>query len=209
MAGDMVTMAQGGAVTMFRTASAAGAPPLPTEATLWAEMAVSVGGRDLEDLNVGLRPGLKMSGQVQFNGGAERPTADQLPGLALVLEPADFRPGVSQGRGRVESSGNFSTVGVPPGRYFVRVLGGFRNWTFHSAMVNGRDASVTPVDIDGGDINGVVINFTDRPSELSGQVQTESGSPEAVSVLVFPAEQAAWTLVANALLNLDEVLTKE
>jgi hypothetical protein len=60
-------------------------------------------------------------------------------------------------------------------------------------MVNGRDASVTPVELDGGDVNGVVINFTDRPSELSGQVQMESGKPEAVTVLVFPAEQNAWT----------------
>jgi hypothetical protein len=73
------------------------------------------------------------------------------------------------------------------------VMGAPRNWTFHSAMVNGRDASVTPVELDGGDVNGVVINFTDRPSELSGQVQMESGQLDAVTVLVFPAEQAAWT----------------
>jgi hypothetical protein len=193
MGGDMVTMAQGGAVTMFRATSAAGAPPLPADATLWTEMALSVGGRDLEDINVGLRPGLKVSGQLQFNGGAERPTPDQLPAIGLMLEPADFRPGLSQGRGRVESSGSFSTVGVPAGRYFLRVMGAPRNWTFHSAMVNGRDASVTPVELDGGDVNGVVINFTDRPSELSGQVQMESGQLDAVTVLVFPAEQAAWT----------------
>jgi hypothetical protein len=38
----------------------------------------------------------------------------------------------------------------------------------------------------------VVIAFTDRPSELSGDVTVETGSPEAMSVLVFPAEQSAW-----------------
>ena len=191
--GEMTTMAQGGAVMTVRMASASAAAPLPTESTLWTEMALAVGGRDIADINLGLRPGVKMTGQLQFTGGAQRPTPDQLPAIALVLEPADFRPGLMQGRGRVEASGNFATVGVPPGRYFVRVMGAPQGWTFHSAMVNGRDASVTPVEVDGGDINGVMINFTDRPSELSGQVQVESGQAEAVTVLVFPAEQQAWT----------------
>lgn len=193
MPSEVTTMSQGGAVMTVRMASVGAAAPLPTEATLWTEMALAVGNRDVEDINIGLRPGAKLSGQVQFNGAAQRPGPDQLPGIGIVLEPADFRPGLMQGRGRVEGSGNFATVGVAPGRYFVRVLGGPQGWTFHSAIVNGRDASVTPVEIEGGDINGVTINFTDRPSELSGQVQTETGQPEAVTVLVFPAEQQAWT----------------
>ncbi len=193
MPGEMTTMAQGGAVMTVRMASVSSAAPLPAEPTLWTEMALAVGTRDVEDVNVGLRPGAKMSGQLQFTGGAQRPAPDQLPGIGIVLEPADFRPGLMQGRGRVESSGNFATVGVPPGRYFVRVMGVPQGWTFHSAMVNGRDASVTPVEIESGDINGVTINFTDRPSEVSGQVQMETGQPEAVTVLVFPAEQQAWT----------------
>ena len=38
-----------------------------------------------------------------------------------------------------------------------------------------------------------MITFTDRPTDLSGQVSLESGSPEAISVLVFPSDQTAWT----------------
>jgi hypothetical protein len=60
-------------------------------------------------------------------------------------------------------------------------------------MVNGRDASIYPVDLESNDLSGVMITFTDRPSEVSGQVSTDSGAPEALSVLVFPADQAAWT----------------
>lgn len=187
------TFQQGGNVMVIRSAVANTSAPLPTDPTLWAEMNVSVGSRDLPDLTVGLRPGVKVTGLVQFNGATERPAGDRLPGINLFLEPAEVRPGLSQGRGRIESSGQFSTVGVPPGRYFIRVAGAPQGWTFHSAMVAGRDASVTPIEIEGNDIGGVSVVFTDRPSELSGDVSVQNGTPDAISVLVFPTDSSAWT----------------
>ena len=115
----------------------------------------------------------------------------------MTLEPADPRPGVSTVRGRVETSGQFATMGVPPGRYFLRVNAGLQGWTFQSATVNGRDASVVPIDLESADLGGVMITFTDHPSELSGQVSSE-GPPEATTVLVFPAESAAWVGYGNS-----------
>ena len=175
---ETVTMQQGGNVMVFRSSSANLAAPLPTEPTYWTEMSVSVGSRDLTELTVGLRPGVKVTGMVQFNGGAERPASDRLPSIGLSLESADVRPGLTtNGRGRVDPSGQFSTVGVPPGKYFIRVAGAPAGWTFHSAMVNGRDASVTPIELEGGDVSGVVIAFTDKPSQLTGDVTVDSGAP--------------------------------
>ena len=191
-AGDTQRIVQGDSVMVFRTTTTSNAPPLPNEATLWAEMTLSVGARDVTDVSVGLRPGMKVTGMVQFNGAAERPTPDRMGSIAVTLEPADVRPGVSNARGRIEPSGQFSTVGVPPGRYFIRVGGAYQGWTFHSAQAGGRDASVVAVDLDSSDLGGVILSFTDRPSELSGQVQVD-GPAEATTVLVFPAEQAAWT----------------
>jgi hypothetical protein len=196
MGGNLVeaTVSQGGAVYVTRSVSASGAPPLPTEPTLWAEMSLSVGTKDLTDVPVGLRPGIKMTGTVQFNGTAERPPADRLSGaIGVVIEPADPRPGVSSVSGRVESSGQFATMGVPPGPYFVRVKAGLQGWTLQSVMVNGRDASVVPIDFESADIGGAAITFTDRPSELSGQVSSDgNGALDAATVLVFPAEESAW-----------------
>jgi hypothetical protein len=51
---------------------------------------------------------------------------------------------------------------------------------------------VVAVDLESNDLTGVTINFTDQPSELSGQVQGE-GQLEGTAVIVFPADQAAWT----------------
>jgi hypothetical protein len=125
-----------------------------------------------------------MSGMVHFNGTTERPTSQALGSLSIVLTPADVRPGVQPARGRTESTGTFATSGVPPGKYLVSVQGGFPNWTFQSAMVNGRDASIYPVDVESNDLGGVMINFTDRPSDISGQVSADrlAGSAERAGV---------------------------
>ena len=183
----------GTATFVVRGELASSAAPVSTTPTLWAEMTVAVGAKDISDLAVGLRPGVKMSGMVQFNGATERPTAQALGSLSITLTPADVRPGVQPARGRTETTGTFATSGVPPGKYLVSVQGGFQNWTFQSAMVNGRDASIYPVDIESNDLSGVMINFTDRPSDISGQVSADTEKPEAMSVLVFPADQASWT----------------
>jgi Carboxypeptidase regulatory-like domain len=187
------TFGGGGMVVVTRTLVNNGTAPLPTAPTLWAEMTVAVGTRDISDLTVGLRPGLKVNGIVQFNGAAERPANDRLSTIGITLTPADALPGQIMGRGRAEASGQFTTVGLAPGRYLINVQGGFPGWTFHSAMVNGRDASIYPIDLESGDISGVVIAFTDRPSELSGDVVADGAALEAMTVLVFPSEQREWT----------------
>jgi hypothetical protein len=186
-------IAQGGAVSVTRSVTASGPPPpLPTDATLWAELNLSVGMKDLTDVPVNLREGVKITGSVRFNGSAVPPAPEDLGGaIGIVLEPADARAGLSNAAGRVESSGQFATVGVPPGRYFVRIRSGLSGWTLQAVLANGRDASVVPVDIS-DDLGGVQIVFTDRPSELSGQVTWEGSSPEGATVLVFPADSSAW-----------------
>lgn len=190
--GEVTTFTQGDRVVVTRTmVSASGFPPLPTDPTLWAEMTVTVGAKDLADIPLSLRPGIRVTGMVQFNGGAERPAADRLNSIGIMLEPADPQPGVSGGRGRIETTGVFATMGVPPGRYFVRVNGSYPGWSLHSVQVGGRDASVVAIDLESSDLSGAMVVFTDRPSELSGQVQSD-GPLDAATVLVFPAESSAW-----------------
>jgi hypothetical protein len=58
--------------------------------------------------------------------------------------------------------------------------------------MGGRDVTDTPLDIESGDVNGVMLSFTDRPTQLSGNVTAESGSPEGATVIVFPTDPSAW-----------------
>jgi hypothetical protein len=65
---------------------------------------------------------------------------------------------------------------------------------FKSAMVDGRDVSETPLDLQGGDISGLVIHFTDRWSGLSGFVRSTRGDGDAeATVVIFPADAEKWT----------------
>ena len=66
-------------------------------------------------------------------------------------------------------------------------------WTFTSAIDQGRDLSEVPLDSESADISGVVVTFTDRPTELSGTVQTSSGVDPSTTVIVFPSDHTAWT----------------
>ena len=185
--GAMVTRS----ISTMAAPTAAAPPPLPND-TLWAEMNVNVANKDLTDVAVSLRPGVKMTGTVQFSGTAEKPTTDRYQQIGIVLEPADQKQGAQNGTGRVEQDGRFNTVGVPPGRYFVRVKASVPNYSFQSAMVGGRDASVVPIEIQGNDLNGVVLTFTDKATEISGQVSGDGSQLEATSVLFFPPDPGTW-----------------
>ena len=184
---------------------------LPTEPTLFSEMNVSVGGSDVADLGVSLRPGLKVSGRLEFNGSAEKPTADQVPSIAISLEPADGRTSgaSSSARGRAEGNGQFTTVGVPAGRYLMRVTNAPKGWALRGAFFNGQDIADTAVELRGGDADGVVITFTDKPTDLSGTVTDESGAGDAkAAVLVFPTDRSAWTGSGTAPRRLKNLRTK-
>jgi hypothetical protein len=194
---EMITqMGAGGVAVRAVTVTRAGGPPppLPTEPTLWAETAVAVGTTDVDDIVVSLREGLKVSGSIQFDGGAARPPADQLSAISVWLEPANPRPGGSTSiRGRVDPSGQFETMGVPPGHYFVRVAGAPQNWYFRGAMLGGQDVSDAPLALESENATGVMLTFTDRPADLSGQVTDANAGDNAATVIIFPADSAAWS----------------
>jgi len=159
-------------------------------------MNVGVGSKDITDLTVNMRPGLTVSGTVVFNGTAAQPTPEQRAGLFINLEPADGRTaGIgSIVRGRVETSGTFTTIGVPAGKYILRVSGAPQGWSLRDASHGGKDITSVAVELDGENATGVVLAFTDKPTELNGTVRDSSGNADTrASVIVFPADASGWT----------------
>lgn len=172
-----------------------GTPPLPTEPTLWAEVSVALGTRALAALTVPLREGLRVSGQVAFQGSATQPTPEARNAIAISLEPADGRTAdlAMIARGRVDPNGTFTTMGVPAGKYILRVSGAPQGWTLRSATFGGRDITETAVELSDEPATGVLLSFTDRPSEMTGTVRDGSGNPDATaSVIVFPVDPQSW-----------------
>ncbi len=197
--GDTFTFSSGSAtqtmVITHTTQRAAQAAPLPEQPTVWADMTVGVGSKDISDLTVTLRPGLTVSGTINFNGTATQPTPEQRAGLSISLEPADGRTSslANMVRGRAETSGTFTTTGVPSGKYILRVSGAPQGWSLRDASHGGKDITSVAVELDGENAVGVLLAFTDSPTELNGTVRNSSGNPDTgASVMVFPAEPSAW-----------------
>jgi hypothetical protein len=119
------------------------------------------------------------------------------------LDPVD--PNVSRNptlfTGPVDRDGNFSIEEVPAGRYLVLFLASLEDrramagWETKGATLSGRDVSTRPMDVS-GDVTGIVLTVTDRPSELVGTARTAEGVPDpSAAVVMFSAERELWTTI--------------
>jgi protocatechuate 3,4-dioxygenase beta subunit len=157
---------------------------------------VSVDGQPLTGVVVALDGGRSVSGRVLFEGGAQ-------PDLTRVRMTASLQmiqtPGV-QGMGspqpaQIGPDGSFKIVGVPPGRYTLRVSG-VQPWSTKTSMVNGRDSLDFPFDIDDEDVNNATVTMVAQqtPAELNGLISDQAGQPVAdFTIVVFSADQRFWT----------------
>jgi hypothetical protein len=171
-------------------------PPANADDVLWAHVPLVIGGSDVNDIAVVLQNGLRISGHFEFEGKGDRPVAAQLRQVPVIIDPVDGVPADSPmmvGPNPVDVTGEFRTVGLPAGRYFLRVGGSPAGWMFKSAMYQGTDLSETPVDLH-DHLTGVVITFTDRWTGIRGAVRTAKNQPDdGALVLLFPSDPQRWS----------------
>jgi protocatechuate 3,4-dioxygenase beta subunit len=162
----------------------------------WAELPVSVAAGGVEGVALVLQRGLTISGYAEFEGTLERPGPRELERLGINIEPVarDRVARLPTPSTANDIAGRFTSVGLPPGRYYVRVRDSPAGWMFKSAISNGRDVSSSFIELRNEDVTGVVVRFTDRWTSLSGTVQSGRGSAdETASVLAFPTDASLWT----------------
>jgi hypothetical protein len=182
-----------GDTTLVVTTEGPGAPaPLPTEPTLWAAVPVQTGGDPITGLMVTLQSGARFLGRLEFEGSAARPALEELQRIRIMPAPLDDWAPSGNRPAYVEADGRFRTIGMPGGRYVLRVTSPPKGWTVKSASWRARDLLDLPADLGTSDISGVVVTFTDRRTELSGTVTGSSGPDGAASVIVFPVDPALW-----------------
>jgi uncharacterized protein (DUF2141 family) len=163
---------------------------LSTDPTLWATVPITVSDDGVPDIEVALHPGARVSGRLVYDGKIDALTANQLQRLSLTLERADGRlPEVlSADVARFDASGRFTSVGLEPGAYVLRLSGNLGPWRLQSALVGGVDISDVPLVVGSSDIGSVLITLTDRPATVTGTVRDRSGLPDRrATVLIFPA----------------------
>jgi hypothetical protein len=175
-------------------AQARGAPPPPppgSDATLWALHPISVGDRNVDDLQVVVRPGLKVTGRVEFAGAKPLPNADQISRMAITLQSAEGRTSAPiAASGRVISDGSFRTAGYPAGRYIVAATAP-PGWHLASIVAGGRDVSVEPIELSDRDTDNVVITFIDQSTQLTGIVE-KTTADHGAEAIAWPADSTAW-----------------
>lgn len=173
----------------------------------WAHESIEVNGQPVGPLGMQLREGLKVAGSVVFEGDAPATLTNMRVSLADAASNtgmpaiAMFQPGMSTATAK--DDGTFEVLGMVPGRYRVSVMmPGLRmtptepgsGWMVKSVMLEGRELADEGVEVTGvGDLAGLVVTLTDRPSELTGRVLDGASQPfSAYPLVVFSADRAQW-----------------
>lgn len=192
--------------------SVAGLMGMPGGASFWASADLSVNGVDIPDVVLRLQPGMSVSGKVVFEGASPQPSDPTKTRISLTPPPTGSSPleqvasmmlGGTQAT--VEADGTFVVRGVAPSKYRVTVTGQGMfmgqqlpgsTWTLKSAMLSGRDVVDLPFEVrPNEDAAGLVVTFTDRPTEISGSLVDRAGRPApGFPIVVFSTDRAYWTI---------------
>jgi hypothetical protein len=193
-------MSDGGgnvSVTMMRTVSGSGpggpaadstAPP-----TMWAKSEVTVDGRSKPEVTLSLQTGMTVSGRIAFDGTGDVPT-DFASLRVLLTNAASNGLLTSASNAKVDADGHFRITDVVPGRYRVNAPGP-RGWRTKSVDADSRDALDFMLDVKPNeDISNMTVTYTNKPAELNGTLQNNSGLPTSdYTIVLFSTDQRYWT----------------
>jgi hypothetical protein len=156
-------------------------------------MPLTVSGDEIDGVVAVMRPSLRITARLEFDGATPRPPARSqvtFVGAPFMLDPEDsVAPAGLSGTATSAGEQGVTLGGFAPGRYRVRVQNSPAGWMFKAAMLNGVDVSETPFEFN-RDVNDLVLMFTDRWSGMSGVVQG-TGAGGAM-VLAFTTNSQAW-----------------
>jgi protocatechuate 3,4-dioxygenase beta subunit len=167
-----------------------GEVPEKGDATLWEGQALTIGDSDVSGLAVRMKPGIAISGRFEFKSSAG--TAPPMPARTRVLLRP---PGAGIWRTSiavVDTDWTFRSSGDPPGRYFVTgaVVPG---WSLQSISRGGRVIADDVIELEDGEVSGLVLTFSDRSTRISGSVlEARNSATFDTDVIIFPADTTLW-----------------
>jgi hypothetical protein len=165
---------------------------------LFAVFRVTVRDRDLDGIDLVLRPGATISGRL-VGDSSSGSLSDVLP---RVRVRAPFDDGSSFGdaqTGEPRRDGTFAIQGVMAGAHLIVVEGLPAPWSLKTVRYRGQDITDVGVQADSGQrVDDVRITITDRGNDVSGTVR--NGEERAVAnarVLFVPVPAALWPVASR------------
>jgi hypothetical protein len=157
---------------------------------LWAVMPLDVQDRDISDVALTMRPGIRVIGRVQFKDaqGLRPWTAGRTPVSLRPLGAGSWRTL----QALVRPDGTFSTPGDPAGRYTLNAFAP-SGWTFHGVFRNGRPVPDDVVELQTSDLTDIELVYSRKATRIYGSIADAAGTPDyQTDVVVFPADTAVW-----------------
>lgn len=161
-----------------------------TDSPVYASIPLTVAGVDLPNLELRLAPAAKIYGQVVFANGAP---AGAKPG-SIPLRAADPRA-IATGTGgslNWKDDWSFEFIGVTKEPLF-RLRADVTTWSIKAVTLNGRDITDVPLPLGAGEVTGLTILLTDKPTTVTGKVTTRDGQvPKQFTAVIFVTDPDRW-----------------
>ena len=142
----------------------------PRDATLKASTAITVGGRDLEDLTVRLSPPFTVSGFVDRD--EPRDAQGKRRVTAVILEDANH---ALDAHAFHDQDGNFEIKDVYPGRYRITPMGVVPGYYLDSVWLGERNVMGQEVDLSASS-PPIRVVYRPKAARIRGTVEDGAGS---------------------------------
>ena len=176
--------------TSSRLTAAGGEAPAEGE---FVAVPVTVSGSDVKGLVVQTSAGSTITGRITFDD-PEVPTSRNITLSAIPSEP-DLAPlDGNFARADVRGDWSFEMSGISGPRR-LRLLQAPRGWGLERILVNGVDATDTPLSFGAANqsLTDVEVVLTRRVTEVGGRIADDRGKPVAdARVVVFAADSDLW-----------------
>src|SRR5262245_29322456 len=158
-----------------------------------------------EEVNVALNPapGVQLGGTITFEAAGSPPAG--FSGFRVMPVPLGSVAALLGGRGgrpgETTQNGQFMISDVMPGLYGIRGSAP-RGWTMKGVYLDGREVTDTAIEVKSENVTGLNVIFTDRISNLGGNVRDTRGNPISdVTVIAFPADERLWVPQSRQILT--------
>lgn len=167
---------------------------MPSATSEFANMKITVGNEDLDNLIVTTATGSIAKGVVMTDDGA----APSFRPDQVSIFPSPAEPGgmfVGSGQNRINDDFTFELSGLAERRLIRANVGQNLGWYLKAVLLNGDDVTDSGIEFGPGQsYDGLQVIFSRKTTDLSGLVSDDRNQPVLdATVVVFPADRERWT----------------